>query len=256
MFNAPGWDDFGKPGPKAAPHKTVAPLPEDPPAGLTQAEATHWKELREQLRALGNTCVADAGLVRVLAKQLARLDQVQALLGAQGVVRPDGSPNPLLKSVESLERTVAVNLNSLDLTPVRRRGADMVVAGVEGKGTLPRESWAWDPGLMENLEAEDVQALEGYRFPLEILDGHKVPPAARLGNKYRVSYLCYLADDMERNDPAMGTLAKLLGGGLPGEYNPFQENPTPDIVSWIGPAWEAVVQGDFSGVREAYETPE
>jgi hypothetical protein len=253
MFGTnPGWADSGKPGPKSNPRKTAAALPDDPPAGLTQAERTHWLELREQLRSLGTACTADAGLVRMLAKQMARLDVLQAALLVHGPVRSDGTPAPLLKTIESLERTCAVNLNSLDLSPVRRRGAEMVIAGADHQGHIKREEWVWDAGLREVLSEEDVADLEAYRFPRAILN-----PSASLseqdddlmGGKYRLSYLCRQAETLEQ---ANGPMARLLGG-MWEEPNPFQGNPLPIIVGWIAGEQAAIKRGEFAGVLEAYQ---
>jgi hypothetical protein len=249
--SAPHWSDSGKPGPKSHARRTVAPLPEDPPEGLSQVERTHWLELREQLRTLGTACSADAGLVRMLAKQMARLDLLQAALRTQGPVRADGTPSPLLKTIESLERTCAVNLNSLDLSPVRRRGADAVMVGVEARAPIARSEWVWDPGLREVLSTEDVGALEAYKFPREILDGHlhKQEEDDKIDNCYRVSVLCKMADKLERvGNPLMRLLEDFDGAG-----DPFAGNPTPDIVGWIAAAWEEIRRGEFAGVQEAYQ---
>jgi hypothetical protein len=254
MFgSAPGWADSGKPGPKSQARRTVAPLPDDPPTGLSQAERTHWLELREQLRTLGTACAADTGLVRMLSKQMARLEMLQAVLRTQGPVRADGTPSPLLKAIESLERTCAVNLNSLDLSPVRRRGADAVMVGVEALAPIARSEWVWDPGLREVLATEDVEALEAYKFPREILGGHlpNLDEAEddKIGTHYRVSFLCKMADKLER----VGNPLMRLLGDFDGVGDPFAGNPTPDIVSWIAAASDEVKRGEFAGVLEAYQ---
>ncbi len=252
MFGrTPGWDSLGKPGPKAQNRKAAAPLPETPPTGLTQAERAHWVELREQLRALGTTCTADAGLVRMLAKQLARLDLLQAALKIHGPVRPDGTPAPILKSIESLERTCAVNMNSLDLSPVRRRGAEMVITRGEGLGYIQRDEWVWDKGLREVLSAEDAEELEAYRFPKEVLEPVTTldeAPDDRVGGKYRLSYLCLLTDTMENKTSPM----RRLMGELWDEPDPFGGNTPAPMVSWIAAAHTEIKRGEFAGVLEAY----
>ena len=245
MNNAPYWTTLGKPGPKAAYRKSAAPLPDMPPPGLSKVERQQWLGLREQLRVLGTVCLADAGLVRVLAKQLARLELLQEALVVQGMVRPDGTPTPLLKTIESLERTVAVNMNSLDLSPVRRRGGDAVVEGQETAGHFTVEDWVWDAGLKAVLMADDIEELEAYAFPKAILDGVPTTPADMLGGKYLLSTLCRAAEETEAGAMALG---RLMGT----TSNPFEGNPAPGIVSWIGAAWDQVRQGNFTAVLEAY----
>lgn len=245
MSSAPYWSSLGKPGPKPAYRKSAAPLPDMPPPGLNKAERQQWLGLREQLRVLGTVCLADAGLVRVLAKQLARLELLQEALAVQGMVRPDGTPVPLLKSIESLERTVAVNLNSLDLSPVRRRGGDAVVEGMETAGHFTAEDWVWDVGLKAVLAADDVAELEAYAFPKAVLDGVPTTPADMVGNKYLLTTLCRAVEEAEAGALALG---RLLGDTA----NPFEGNPAPNMVSWIAAAWEQVRQGNFAEVLEAY----
>jgi len=97
-----------------------------PPEGLSEAGEALWPGLAADLQQLrgGNVPEVDLLLLGMLLRQLDRLDEVRAVLAAEGptVTGSKGQvrPHPLLAAEGQLARDVAGAFERLSLTPRRR----------------------------------------------------------------------------------------------------------------------------------------